>query len=561
MFASQIIIYTSIMTVILIVIYTMLTRTDHYKCTEWAGALYPVNDKTIESCKTELKKYNSLDNKGAAYLDPGEWGLCKGTSCNNSGYQSRIQKCAHGDTKKCSGDLIKIEHRPCKTPVFAADNILSILPFNNANIKSCNPKAGWSDWSEWSDTCHPINSTDECGKAGEKIRTRLCNNPYPSIDKSGKHTAVCKVDKGAALKISLNNIKDDISIKKNISKADIAKEKDYGHQQTNMQMSLALPHPYAASLGASALSRWPPKITKDRINPLYKNTLIERESKSCPRTCIPVNGGVSQWTDWTQCNATNCNSIGSKARSRTCTNPSPLNGGSNCTEPLTESKECTIPCQVHGGWSNFGAGGGCTAEQCGTSGERTHTRTCDNPSPVHGGKTCTGSATKTIPCNARPCPIEGGWGSFGQWGVCSATTCGSKGKKTRTRTCDNPTPAHGGNTCIGSVTETVDCEAPPCLVNGGWGNYGEWSACSASECGTVGQHTRTRTCDNPSPAHRGKTCEGGKTETATCEAAPCLGDIPEPGQQQMIQQPQRPQPPSSPAMQQQQLITEPGLPR
>ena len=500
MFASQIIIYTSIMIVILIVIYTILTRTSHYKCTEWAEALYP-NTSGIEDCKKELKLYNSLKDKGAAYLDPGEWGACKGTSCNKSGYQTRIQTCAHGNKKKCSGDLIKLEKRPCKQPVYASDNILSVLPFKKASNKSCNTKAGWSDWSEWSDTCHPVNLNDECGKDGEQIRTRLCNNPYPKLDINGQIKNECEVDTGTKLRVSLNNIKDDTSaswakIKNSISKSDIKLAKENERQQ----------------LIVFSNRTWPPKI-EGTGSSQYVNTLIERASKTCPRLCIPINGGVSNWTDWTLCNASNCNSKGYTSRSRTCTNPRPSEGGADCPEVLTETKDCAIPCQVHGKWNDPGQWGECSATKCGTSGTKTRTKTCNNPSPGRGGKTCEGSATETAACNALPCPIDGGWSDYEQWGACSATACGMKGQKTRTRTCDNPVPKHGGNTCVGSVTETAVCEAPPCLVDGRWSNYGEWSACSATECGTVGQHTRTRTCDNPTPLHGGITCEGSAIET------------------------------------------------
>src|SRR3989344_5073365 len=59
-------------------------------------------------------------------------------------------------------------------------------------------------------------------------------------------------------------------------------------------------------------------------------------------------------------------------------------------------------------------------------------------------------------------PVNGGWSDWSSWSDCSATTCGTTGTQTRTRTCTNPAPANGGATCIGSDTDTQSCNAPAC---------------------------------------------------------------------------------------------------
>jgi leucine-rich repeat transmembrane protein FLRT len=51
--------------------------------------------------------------------------------------------------------------------------------------------------------------------------------------------------------------------------------------------------------------------------------------------------------------------------------------------------------------------------------------------------------------------VNGEWSSWSEWSECSAS-CG-KGKKRRTRTCDNPTPFNGGDPCIGDSQSFVDC--------------------------------------------------------------------------------------------------------
>ena len=56
--------------------------------------------------------------------------------------------------------------------------------------------------------------------------------------------------------------------------------------------------------------------------------------------------------------------------------------------------------------------------------------------------------------------MDGGWGEYGSWGECSAE-CGG-GTQSRTRSCNNPQPANGGETCMGEATESKDCNPDPC---------------------------------------------------------------------------------------------------
>ena len=59
------------------------------------------------------------------------------------------------------------------------------------------------------------------------------------------------------------------------------------------------------------------------------------------------------------------------------------------------------------------------------------------------------------------------------------------------------------------------------VVNGGWGNWSEWSACSTS-CGP-GTSIRTRRCDNPPPSAGGKSCVGLPVDNKPCDLGPCPG--------------------------------------
>jgi hypothetical protein len=53
---------------------------------------------------------------------------------------------------------------------------------------------------------------------------------------------------------------------------------------------------------------------------------------------VPVNGGWSSWSSWSSCSAT-CGG-GTRTRTRSCTNPTPENGGANCTGSATQSGQC-----------------------------------------------------------------------------------------------------------------------------------------------------------------------------------------------------------------------------
>jgi hypothetical protein len=101
----------------------------------------------------------------------------------------------------------------------------------------------------------------------------------------------------------------------------------------------------------------------------------------------PVNGG---WTSWSTCSGT----CFSASQTRTCTNPAPFNGGSQCSGSSYQT--CTLPsCAVNGGWSAWTA---CTG--CGSSSARS--RSCNNPTPAVGGADCQGQPTEScdVPCPA-----------------------------------------------------------------------------------------------------------------------------------------------------------------
>ncbi|KAK3523897.1 hypothetical protein QTP70_015725 [Hemibagrus guttatus] len=54
----------------------------------------------------------------------------------------------------------------------------------------------------------------------------------------------------------------------------------------------------------------------------------------------------------------------------------------------------------------------------------------------------------------QPGVVHGGWNCWSAWGTCS------RGQKSRTRTCNNPVPKNGGKHCVGPSIEYKSCEDP-----------------------------------------------------------------------------------------------------
>ena len=59
---------------------------------------------------------------------------------------------------------------------------------------------------------------------------------------------------------------------------------------------------------------------------------------------------------------------------------------------------------VNGGFTEWGEYSKCSAD-CG-GGTQYRTRTCTNPSPQHGGKACEGDCMEERDCNTEPCPSK-----------------------------------------------------------------------------------------------------------------------------------------------------------
>ncbi|XP_071963186.1 uncharacterized protein [Antedon mediterranea] len=141
-------------------------------------------------------------------------------------------------------------------------------------------------------------------------------------------------------------------------------------------------------------------------------------------------------------------------------------------------------------WGSWSEWGDCSAT-CGTA-TKTRSRECTTTD-------CIGDSTEELSCDLDGCSNE--WGSWSEWSDCSAT-CGTA-TKTRSRECAT-------TDCTGDITEETSCDLDGCPNE--WGSWSEWGDCSAT-CGTATK-TRSRECAT-------NDCIGDTTEELSCDLDRC----------------------------------------
>ncbi|KAK7095391.1 hypothetical protein V1264_006804 [Littorina saxatilis] len=452
------------------------------------------------------------------------WRRCSYTaykSCVHGGWSGWTEQSRTGCSRQCgTGSQIITKTRTCTNPRPSnggrqCSGQTSMRVSASCNTQRCPVNGGWSAWTQQSRTA----CTKSCGTGSQIItNVRTCTNPSPAYGGRSCYGS-SRTQQTLRCNTQLCPVNGGWSNYAERSRTPCTKSCGTGSQIATSVRSCTNPAPAHGGRSCSGSGS-------------------KQDTLSCNTHPCPINGG---WTDYAEQSRTACTKscgTGSQIATsvRSCTNPAPAHGGRSCSG--SGSKQDTVscnthPCPINGGWTDFAEQSrtACT-KSCGNGSQiATSVRTCTSPAPAHGGRSCSGSSSKqdTLSCNTHPCPINGGWTDYAEQSRTACTkSCGTGSQiATSVRTCTNPAPAHGGRSCSGSSSkqDTVSCNTHPCPINGGWTDYAEQSrtACTKS-CGNGSQiATSVRTCTSPAPAYGGTSCSGSssKQDTLSCNTHPC----------------------------------------
>jgi len=266
----------------------------------------------------------------------------------------------------------------------------------------------------------------------------------------------------------------------------------------------------------------------------------------------------SDWSAWSACDASTTCGLGKKKRERSCLHNGLVGKDRRCMGPAEEEAPCqglTCANPIRLGGNAFGEGeiqvydpktndfkavcgkafdkaaGDVVCRQMGyaaaarvSSGGSTSKAYLITDVICSGNEKslleCQHTSTETTDaCAAGPakveCVVDGGWGDWSAFGACSVSC--ATGERRRTRECNFPAPKNGGKQCEGTSFETIACEEKPCPVDGVYQPWGDWNVCDKI-CGG-GTQTRKRECIQPE--HGGKPCQGEASESRDCNQQKC----------------------------------------
>ncbi|KAG7463897.1 hypothetical protein MATL_G00181470 [Megalops atlanticus] len=397
------------------------------------------------------------------------------------------QPCSHDDGDSTSACLCR--SRSCDSPHPQCGGRGCEGP--TIEVSNCSRNGGWTPWSSWA------QCSTSCG-IGFEVRQRSCNNPSP------RHGGRICVGQSREERLC------------------------------NEKVSCPLP------IFWSSWGSWT-KCSAECGGGVHSRVRSCENGNSCPGCALeykacnleacPEVRRNTPWTPWMPVNVTQGGARQEQRVRYTCraqlpdphelqfgkrkveTRFCPNDGTSACeTDTLVEDLLKTgrpVARAAGTGWSSWETWSACSQE-CG-KGFRTRKRTCATPEGKSAPAACSGSTVEYQDCNSQPCPVKGAWSCWSSWSQCSVT-CGG-GHYQRTRSCNNPAPANGGDICIGLHTEEALCNTHPC--KGGWTAWSEWSPCD-----DAGLQLRSRTCEDPEegpgPSPGPNPCPGNSTEHRDC---------------------------------------------
>ncbi len=231
---------------------------------------------------------------------------------------------------------------------------------------------------------------------------------------------------------------------------------------------------------------------------------------STPPTCT----SCATWNAWANTSSTRCGNVPQR---RTCETKAPA----GCTGAIAPETRTRTISPTNGGWSTLP---GESSVACGTTQTATCTNpapscggTCSGTAPTVTGTKCSGNQGCTNGlCGSTP-PTCTSCATWNAWANTSSTRCGNVPQR---RTCETKAPAG----CTGAIAPETRTRTVP-AVNGGWSSWSSWGSCTCTpsilDRATTGTQARTRTCTNPAPSCGGNSCAGASRATRPCATSGC----------------------------------------
>ncbi|XP_067023378.1 semaphorin-5A-like isoform X6 [Acropora muricata] len=179
------------------------------------------------------------------------------------------------------------------------------------------------------------------------------------------------------------------------------------------------------------------------------SVLSQRETQQNLTICPKVRKETS-WSSWRTCvqsdgNLCRCQTRRCQEKGNTPCLPDVEVRLENCTVDLSVGWEGERSWEIlgvqHGNWSAWGNWSECSTETW--AGVRSRSRTCTNPLPRSGGRTCVGDSMQYEPCSLEI--QEGKWKPWGNWSVCAV-----EGFQIRRRNCSK-------ERCFGERLQERNC--------------------------------------------------------------------------------------------------------